>query len=166
MPRTDDLGGDAPDWCFEAGPAGELPTCTFDGTEWHRSYDGVGLDGAGAGDGFESLMVLLLLLGVALAVGTAIWRTSTARRLARDSGLDEDEAARMALLTDSGLETTYLAAALRSRDETPGASTESEDPDDTTDVAARLRRLDRLREEELVSAEEWAERRRAILDEL
>lgn len=159
-------GGEPPNWCFKQNAQGELPTCSYYGGEWHRSYEGGGLTGFGeSGDGgFGGLFALVLIVGIVLAVGTAIWRVSTARDLARRSGLDEGDATRMALFTEGGLETTYLASAMRQRDEPPVAPAAARE--DRGDVAERLRRLDRLREEELVSTEEWQARRQAILDEL
>lgn len=162
-------GDNPPDWCFEPNAQGDLPTCSFDGSEWHRSYDGGGLGGdPSAGFGaFGVLFVLVALAAVVLAVGGAYWRVSTARDLARRSGLDERDATRMALFTEDGLETTYLASTMRQREEQArptGPPPAPAAPAD--DVAERLRRLDRLREEELISSEEWDERRRAILDDL
>ncbi len=108
-------GGDAPDWCFRANSSGELPTCTWDGQRWHRSYEGVGGlqgSGGGAGDGFEA---------------------------------------------------TYLAANLRGKTDppvdppaSPGATTPS--------VAERLRQLQELRDQGLITPGEYDARRAAIID--
>lgn len=87
--------------------------------------------------------------------------------MARGSGLDEGQATRMALMSDDGLEATYLASALRQPPPPPAPTTPPAVPaTERGDLAERLRRLDSLREQELVSTEEWAVRRRAILDEL
>ncbi|MEI5675758.1 MULTISPECIES: hypothetical protein [unclassified Nocardioides] len=151
---------DAPPSCFETNESGELPTCSYYGGEWHRSFENSG----DPSDGFGGFVALIIILGLIVAAGTAYWRVSTARAMARRSGLDEDEAARMALFTETGLETTYLASTMRRREVEPAPAPAA--AHDRDDVADRLRRLDRLRDEELVSNEEWAERRRAILDEL
>jgi hypothetical protein len=98
--------------------------------------------------------LVVLLLGVA----TSVWRVSTARSLARRAGLDEDAAGRMALVSEDGVTATYLASSLR--DASPGT------PPPHRDVATRMRELDRLRAEGLVTDEEHATRRAAILDDI
>lgn len=83
--------------CFRADEFGNLPTCTSTGDgQWEVSYDkaGVGMED-GIDGGFAVLFVLALILGV---VGT-MWKISTARRMARDSGMDESDATAMTLLT-------------------------------------------------------------------
>ena len=101
----------APHRCFQADRYGEMPTCTWDGTRWTRSYDGAGAAGAstGPGSGFGALVVLMLLGGMAVTV----WKLSTARRMAHDAGMSTRDATAMALLSDDGLEATYLASNLR-----------------------------------------------------
>lgn len=157
--------GDPPAWCFKPNAQGELPTCTESGGEWHRSYDG-GMGMGGGADGIPDVFLAFMVVVVALGIAATVWRVSTARTMARRAGLDEDDAARMAMFTDNGLETTYLASAMRQRDQVPPPPPTEPPTQQRGDVAERLRRLDRLREEELVSTEEWAERRKAILDEL
>lgn len=112
--------------------------------------------GAGAPDGFAALFVIFLLIGVA---GT-IWKVSTARRMARDSGMDEGDATAMALLTDDGFEATYLASNLRGQT-TPPTPAASRDP-----AADRLAELQALRERGLVTDDEYATARQKILDDL
>ena len=63
----------------------------------------------GPSNGFSGLFVLALLVGV----GITIWKVTTARRMARGSGMSETDATTMTLLTDDGLEATYLASHLR-----------------------------------------------------
>ena len=58
-----------------------------------------------------SLFVLFIVIGIAIT----IWKVSTARRMARDAGMDDGDATAMALLSDDGFEATYLAANLRPR---------------------------------------------------
>lgn len=118
----------------------------------------MGPDPGMSGDGgFAAVFVLAVLV----AIGTTIWKVSTARRMARDSGMDEGDATAMALLTDEGLESTYLASNLRGQ-MAPAAEPESP----PRDSAQRLRELESLRSERLITEEEYAERRRAILDSL
>ncbi|RYP85706.1 SHOCT domain-containing protein [Nocardioides guangzhouensis] len=112
------------------------------------------MDGPGFGGGFAALFVLVLLVGI----GSAVWRATTARRIARRAGLDERDAATMAVATDDGLEATYLAASLRARPPQPV------EPRPTASSADRLRELQRLLDEDLVTQEEYDERRRAIID--
>ncbi len=146
-------GGDPPQRCLRANRHGELPTCTWDGTAWHRSYEGGATAGGG---GVAVLFVLVVVAGVALTV----WKVSTARRMARDSGMSTRDATAMTLLSDDGFEATYLASNLRGRDAAPPPASP------TTSVAERLRELAALRDQALVSIEEHDARRAAILDTL
>src|SRR5690242_11412172 len=98
---------DFPEKCARANRYGELPTCTQYGDgSWHASYPS---DGSSFGSGFAMLFVFVLLGGLAFTV----WKVSTARRMARDSGMNVGDATAMALLTDNGFESTYLASNLR-----------------------------------------------------
>jgi hypothetical protein len=76
--------------------------------------------------------------------------------------MDPDRATAMTLLSDDGLDATYLAANLRS----PGAPAAPPPVDPGRSAEDRLRQLQQLRDGGLVSAEEYDERRRAILDSL
>lgn len=140
-----------PEECFQLDDSGRPVTCTQqpDGS-WTPETVSMGpnpFELAAVGFG------LVLLLGIA---GTA-WRMRTARSMARSAGLDEDSAARMALVSEDGLTATYLASSMR------GSSQAAPTP---RDVATRLRELDRLRSEGLVTEDEHASRRAAILDDL
>lgn len=157
-------GGDnPPDWCFRPNANGDLPTCTWNGSSWHRSYDSgmnvVGGGGGGSG-GFAALFVLMLVAGI----GITVWKVSTARRMASDSGMDPDDATAMTLLSDDGFEATYLASSLRGRVAPP------QDAPDTTPVTAppsvaeRLRELASLRDQGLITPEEHDVRRARIID--
>ena len=149
---------DPPESCFEMSPEGELPTCTYGGGEWHRSYDSE----LGAGDGVPGAFVLFFVLAVLAGVAGTIWKVSTARRMARSAGMDEGDATRMALFTDEGFEATYLASNLRG----PGAAAPSGAAPGQRSTAERLRELQELAAAGLITAEERDERRRAILGEL
>ena len=146
----------APHRCFQPDRYGEMPTCTWDGTRWTRSYDGPGSIGmsGGPGSGFGLLVVLGLLGGVAVTV----WKLSTTRRMAREAGMSTRDATAMALLTDDGFEATYLASNLR------GAS--GPGPGAAPPLADRLRELADLRDRGLITTEEHDARRTRILDQL
>jgi hypothetical protein len=146
---------DPPSWCFDANANGELPTCTWDGTSWTRSYDSP-MTGGGMPGGFVLLFVLVVAAGIAITV----WRVTTARQLARKAGMDPGQATAMSLLEDNGLEATYLAANLRDRSTGTAAGPTTRSTED------RLRELERLRDQGLVTSEEYDNRRRAILDSL
>ena len=152
---------DPPRKCFRMNEDGDLPTCTYAGGEWTTSYpSGFGSSGDGGG-GFEGLFVLFFVVALVLGIGGTIWRVTTAQRMAREAGMSERDATAMTLLSDDGFEATYLASNLRGRPTTPiPAAT----PGRST--ADRLRELDKLRAEGLVSDEEHEAARRAILDEL
>lgn len=112
--------------------------------------------GSGVPGWFAGLFVLALLVGV----GTTIWRVTTAQKLARRSGMDPGMATQMTLLTDDGLDATYLAANLRGQvataSDTPAA------PPPTT--AERLEELRSLLDRGLITQQEHDERRKAIID--
>jgi hypothetical protein len=150
MTRTES-GGVPPDECLALDNTGQPVTCMQqpDGS-WTPESSPLGPQPAElAVAGFA----LVLVLGVA---GT-LWRVSTARSMARAAGLDEATAGRMALVSDDGLTATYLASSMRSP---------SSPAPVVRDTATRLRELDRLRSEGLVTEAEHAERRAAILAEL
>lgn len=111
-------------------------------------------DGSGIPAGFFVLWVLALLVGI----GTFIWRISMARSMARRSGMDVNEATAMSVLTDDGVEATYLASNLRP------AATASAPPPVPRSAAERLQELQQLRDRGLVTDEEYAARRAAIID--
>lgn len=102
------------------------------------------------------------VLAVIVAIVSTVWKVSTARRVARNSGMDEDDATQMALFTDYGLEATYLAANLRPSQESPPGPAAAE----PRPAELRLRELESLRAQGLITEEEYAARRRDILDAL
>ncbi|NPC97524.1 SHOCT domain-containing protein [Nocardioides sp. zg-DK7169] len=143
-------------WPEDEGPS----SCAEDGTViWDGEM------GADIGTGIPAAFVILFVLVAALGIAATMWRVSAARRMARESGLDEGDAATMALLSEDGLGATYLASSLRAR--RPPA-----DPDARTaagsarPVAERLRELTSLRDQGLITEDEHAARRRAIIDEV
>ena len=131
----------------------EMPTCSWDGTQWHRSYESEsGVPGA-----FGAIFVLMLLVSVAMFV----WRISLARRVARDTGMDPDRATELTILGDNGLEAGFLAGHLRQR---PAGHRPAAPAVRSAEV--RLRELAGLRDQGLVTPEEYDARRPAIVDSL
>jgi hypothetical protein len=90
-------------------------------------------------------------------VAGVLWRVHAARSMARSAGLDEGTAVRVALTSEDGLSAAYLASSLRG----PAGSAPV-----VRDTATRLRELDRLRDEGLVTEAEHASRRAAIIAEV
>lgn len=110
--------------------------------------------------GFAAFFVLVLLG----ALGATLWRVLLARQVARDAGMNPDRATAMTLLSDDGLDATYLAANLR--EQRPAPEGESLPAPVVRGAEERLRELARLRDEGLVTQEEYDARRTAILDSL
>ena len=152
---------DPPAKCFEPNDAGQLPTCSSTGDGgWDVSYPSSddGFEGAGFGGGFVFLFVLVALAGV---VGAA-WKVNAARTMARRSGMDPNEATAMTLLTDDGLEATYLAANLRGESPAPPHAAAPTAPPALP--ADRLQALQDLKDRGLITETEYADRRQAIID--
>lgn len=165
---------DPPPKCFRTSDAGELPSCTWDGQRWSVSYDdgfgdpgGFGLqdfgdsEGGGMPAGFGVLVVIVVLGGLA----TTFWRVSVARQMAEESGMDPGRATAMTLLSDDGLDATYIAASIRGpRADADDVTGVTHPAPETRTVEQRLRELQQLRDEGLVTQEEYDVRRTAILD--
>jgi hypothetical protein len=125
------------------------------------NFDPTADSGPSPGAMFGLFAVLALVVG---GVGL-YWRVSAARRIAEQAGLDPDTAVSTALLNHDGLAATYLAANLgranlRS-DEEPAVRSA---PLSTNPTERRLTELKRLRDQDLISEDEYADRRKAILD--
>lgn len=118
-----------------------------------------GAPGAGI---FAGLFMMVVLVGV----GMTIWRVSTARRMAREAGMNESDATTMSLITDNGLEATYLLSTLRQGQTAAPATVVADAGAPGTDPADRLRALRSLLEQGLVTQAEYDARRQAILDEV
>jgi hypothetical protein len=112
---------------------------------------------AGIPSGFGVLFVLVALVGV----GLTIWRVSLARQMASESGMDPDRAPAMTLLSDDGLDATYLASSLRG-----GQAHQAPEAPEPRSVSARLQELLELRDAGLITYEEYESRRKDILDSL
>jgi putative oligomerization/nucleic acid binding protein len=159
----------APGWCFEVNASGELPTCTWDGHTWVRSYDGGTIDDpGGTGDGAGGTIAALVVLGLVIGGALTWYKVGMARRMATRSGMDEDEATAMTLLTEHGLEATYLASNLRPPATPPATPPAEPEPPAAPARTAeeRLQELARLRDEGLITPQEYDARRSAILDSL
>lgn len=113
--------------------------------------------GGGPPGWFVGVFVLVLIIGF----GSTIWRVTTAQKLARRSGMDEGMATQMTLLSDDGLEATYLAANLRGKEPSP---TEAQAAATRASTAERLEELRTLLDRGLITQQEHDERRKAIID--
>jgi hypothetical protein len=114
---------------------------------------------AGFGGAFVAFAVFALIVGIAITV----WKVSTAQKLAKQSGMDPGLATQMTLLTDDGLDATYLASSLRQQQQPAPAGTTPAPP---PSVAGRLEELTGLLDQGLVTQAEYDERRQAIIDSL
>jgi hypothetical protein len=141
---------------------GEPPTCTKVNGSWVPSWP---LDpGPGGGGGVPGALVFFAALAVLLAVALIVWKVGTARSLATQAGMDPGLATQMTLLTEDGLDATYLAANVRNLQ--PGVSEAPPvRPQDAQPTAAeRLTELSSLMDQGMVTASEYEERRRAVID--
>lgn len=150
---------------------GEPPTCTEVDGEYEASWpddvsdesfnDDSFTDDSFSGDeGFGGSFIALFVIVGLIGVGVAVWQVSTARTLAKRSGMDPNIATQMALLTDDGLEATYLAANLRQQTSPPAASTPVPP---TVSASQRLTELKGLLDANLITQAEFDERRTAII---
>jgi Short C-terminal domain len=105
----------------------------------------------------------LFVLAVVFGVATTVWRVATAQRLAKRSGMDPGLATQMTLLSDDGLDATYLAANLRGHVQ-PESQTAVEPQPTAPTTAARLEELSSLLDRGLITQQEHDERRKAIID--
>lgn len=119
--------------------------------------DGFGAETAIPG-WFVGFFVLILLIGI----GGTIWRVTLARQIARENGQDPDRATTVELLSQNGLETTYLASSIRQRQQSPAAEPAAEERSATD----RLAELTSLRDRGLVTDDEFQRRRTAIIDSI
>ena len=104
---------------------------------------------------------VFFLFPFVFAIVAMIVRARTARRMAARAGLNEQDAAVTAMLTNNGLDATYLAANLRAPSAPGGALPPQPAPPRT--VEERLAELDRLRHEGLITAEEYSSQRKTIV---
>jgi hypothetical protein len=123
--------------------------------------DGFDQGGLTPGDDFGQIFAVVAVLMVVLAVSGVVVKVSLARGMARRSGMDEGEATAVSLLSEDGINATYLASNLRPQQTQP-----TEQAVGPRSVAERLAELDDLRAKGLVTEAEYAERRAAILASL
>ena len=144
-------------------------TCDYDGTQWNvdspaTTTDPLDPNPIDRGPNVGGLIVLFMVIALVGGGVTWAWRISTARRIARDAGLDPDLAATTTILSDDGLAATYLAANLRSQrdpmDEPPVQHVEPP----IRSAEDRLAELTGLHERGIITDDEYARRRTAILD--
>ena len=147
-----------------ANHGGEPPTCTKVDGKWVATWPGdssIGDPSSGASGAFVLLFVLAAVVGVALL----LWKVSTARTLARQSGMDERLATQVTLLSDDGFESTYLASQLRPATTPPAPPLVAGAPASRT-AAERLTELKTLLEQGMITQAEHDERREAIVRSL
>lgn len=156
----DDLS-EAPKECFDLGVDGEPASCM-----WSES-GGWELVESGGGFGAPTWLVLPFVLVLLLGVAGTWWRVSAARRMATRSGLDPADATAVTLLGEHGLEATYLASTGRGASTAvPSPVPSATSPGPASSAEERLTELARLLDRGLISAVEYDERRRAVLDSL
>lgn len=114
-----------------------------------------------AAAGFPAGLVVLVVLALVAGLALTVWKVSTARRMARSAGMDVGDATAMTLLSEEGFEATYLASNLRGTPGAPGQAAPA-----TPTAESRLRELAALRDQGLISDDEYATRRQAIIDAL
>jgi hypothetical protein len=110
------------------------------------------------GGGIPGWFIAWGVLVVIVGIGATVWRVSTAQRLAKRSGMDPGLATQMTLLSDDGLDATYLASSLRQP--TPSPTPTATPPS----ASERLAELRSLLDGGLVTQAEYDERRKAIID--
>lgn len=153
--------------CLNSGTSqdGTPPDCVDNGDGTYSPVDnsdpGFGNDGGGLPG--EGLFIGFGVVIVVLAIGTAMWKVSAARKIATQSGLDPDTASTMALLTNHGLEETYLLANLPKLGQPATPAKVDEPAADKASVAARLTELKGLLDGGMITQTEYDERRKGII---
>jgi hypothetical protein len=142
---------------------GEPPTCTRVDGAWVASWPDDG-SAMGSGGGVPGAFVGLVVVGLLVAVGITIWKVTTAQSLARQSGMDPGLATQMTLLSDDGLDATYLASSLRQPTAPAAPAAPVATSPDAAGAEARLAELTGLLDKGLVTQAEYDERRKAIID--
>jgi hypothetical protein len=115
--------------------------------------------GDNSGLGIPGWFIGLFVLAVILSIGITIWRVTMARSIARQAGLNPNTATAVTLLGNDGLDAAYLAANLRN----PPAASTSGVPATPRTTEERLAELQRLKDQGLVTDEEYVAHRKAIL---
>lgn len=171
----------------DAAHYGQLPSCTYDGNGKliNKSYDNDPF-GDGGGGGMPGEFVGFIVIAIFIGVGVTVWRVSMARDMARRAGLDPNDATAVTLMSDDGLGATYLAASLAGNRQPapPSSGQPATDPGhvvaDLSGASApadaeatparssadRLKELQQLKEQGLVTDAEYDARRKAILESI
>ncbi|MDQ1746488.1 MAG: hypothetical protein QOD07_751 [Frankiaceae bacterium] len=118
------------------------------------------------GGSIPGVFILFFILAIVSGIVTFSWRISTARRIARDAGLDPDDAASAAMLSGrDGLAATYLAASLRPQPQEPVEAPigHLDPPSSRRTTESRLEELKHLHEQGLITDGDYDRRRAEIL---
>ena len=111
------------------------------------------------GGGIPGWFIALFVIVAMLGVGTGIWRIAMARKMAEDAGLDPNTATAVTMLSDNGIDATYLASTLASH-----SRTQSPPPTQRPKAAEqRLQELQDLKDEGLITSDEYEAQRQKIL---
>lgn len=110
------------------------------------------------GPGIPGWFIALFILVAMIGVGTFVWRIAAARKMAEDAGLDPNKAATVTMLSQDGVDATYLASTLASQrrqspQPTPSPKTAEE----------RLQELQALKDKGLITPDEFETQRQKIL---
>jgi hypothetical protein len=122
----------------------------------------------------------LFVVAIVIGIGVTVWRVSMARGMARRAGLNPNEATAVTLMSNDGLDATYLAATLRGSQATPAPGDASHGAADLSGAATRpaaregaarptderLRELEQLRDQKLITDSEYDARRKAIVESI
>lgn len=162
----------------DANHYGQIPSCTYDGDGKliSKTYD----DGFGGGDGsgIPGWFVGFAVIAVLVGGGTWLYRISMARDMARRAGLDPNDATAVTMMSDDGLGATYLAASLAGSRRPPQPASDAghvvadlsgaSEPTAATprSTADRLRELEQLRDQNLITPAEYDARRKTILESI
>jgi predicted amino acid dehydrogenase len=113
----------------------------------------------GPGPGIPGWFIALFIVFVMAGIGMTVWRVSVARRMAEDAGLDPKKATAVAMLSNDGIDATYLASTLasHSRAQPPHATQAAKTAEQ------RLQELQALRDKGLVTDDEYEAQRQKIL---
>lgn len=111
----------------------------------------------GDGGGIPPFVPLIFILFFGIVITMTVVKMNVASRMAEKAGLDPRDAALTSLLNDDGVSAAYLASNLQGRAAAPPVS---------RTIEQRLGELARLRDQDLITPEEYETRRTRILDEV
>ena len=108
--------------------------------------------------GHVILALFFVFFGLIVVAGivATIWRVRVTRNLARQAGIDPDTAAAAALSDENAMGAMIIASRMGQQAGQPVAH----------DAASRLRELDELKAQGLITDQEYADKRAAILNGL